>query len=83
MVIPPLLGYQSLVSRAGEVDDWGARLVLRGAIGYIDAQNRGVWNTLQKTYAQQWTSIGRFDEDDDNTPRTIAADRGPAATTAF
>ncbi|CAH2240676.1 jg5544 [Pararge aegeria aegeria] len=22
------------------------------------AQNRGIWNSLQKTYVQQWTSIG-------------------------
>ncbi|CAH2263996.1 jg16390 [Pararge aegeria aegeria] len=22
------------------------------------AQNRGIWNTLKKTYVQQWTSIG-------------------------
>ncbi|CAH2232296.1 jg21678 [Pararge aegeria aegeria] len=22
------------------------------------AQDRGIWNSLQKTYAQQWTSIG-------------------------
>ncbi|CAH2236485.1 jg21245 [Pararge aegeria aegeria] len=22
------------------------------------AQNRGIWNSLQKTYIQQWTSIG-------------------------
>ncbi|CAH2244549.1 jg11669 [Pararge aegeria aegeria] len=22
------------------------------------AQNRGTWNSLQKTYVQQWTSIG-------------------------
>ncbi|CAH2242382.1 jg12963 [Pararge aegeria aegeria] len=28
------------------------------------AQNRGVWNALQKTYFQQWTSIGLDDDDD-------------------
>ncbi|CAH2235231.1 jg10483 [Pararge aegeria aegeria] len=25
-------------------------------------QNRGIWNSLQKTFVQQWTSIGRYDD---------------------
>ncbi|CAH2232713.1 jg5337 [Pararge aegeria aegeria] len=25
------------------------------------SQNRGIWNALQKTYVQQWTSIDRYD----------------------
>ncbi|CAH2217424.1 jg8049 [Pararge aegeria aegeria] len=26
------------------------------------SRNRGVWNVLQKTYVQQWTSIGCIDD---------------------
>ncbi|CAH2216708.1 jg26407 [Pararge aegeria aegeria] len=36
------------------------------------AQNRGIWNSLQKTYVQQWTSIGRFDDDGRMPPLTLS-----------
>ncbi|CAH2241673.1 jg26973 [Pararge aegeria aegeria] len=29
-----------------------------GSLWIQAAQNRGIWNSLQKTYVQQWTSIG-------------------------
>ncbi|CAH2209482.1 jg25745 [Pararge aegeria aegeria] len=28
------------------------------------AQNRGIWNSLQNTFVQQWTSIAWYDDDD-------------------
>ncbi|CAH2245354.1 jg4454 [Pararge aegeria aegeria] len=36
------------------------------------AQDRVLWNSLQKTYVQQWTSIGWHDDDDDDRT-TIAS----------
>ncbi|CAH2242661.1 jg8480 [Pararge aegeria aegeria] len=35
------------------------------------AQNSGVWNALQETYVQQWSSIGCFDDDDDDSLKLI------------
>ncbi|CAH2244467.1 jg15946 [Pararge aegeria aegeria] len=29
------------------------------------AQNHGIWNSLQKSYVQQWTSFGLYDDDND------------------
>ncbi|CAH2258513.1 jg12365 [Pararge aegeria aegeria] len=36
------------------------------------AQNRGTWNSLQKTYVQLWTSIGCYDDDDESTSFNIS-----------
>ncbi|CAH2234986.1 jg18985 [Pararge aegeria aegeria] len=36
----------------------------QGAAGF-KVQNRGTWNSLQKIYVQQWTSIGGYDDIDE------------------
>ncbi|CAH2212354.1 jg266 [Pararge aegeria aegeria] len=54
---------------------WGPKLVDRQRCGSqtshhrrwtLLAQNRGIWNTLQKTYVQHKTSIGLYNEDGDD-----------------
>ncbi|CAH2239503.1 jg21510 [Pararge aegeria aegeria] len=46
----------------------GQRMVIPPLVGRQSrkqaAQDRGFWNSLQKTYVQQWTSIGWSDDDD-------------------